>query len=229
MKISATDRTEFSSQPCYKKSAVEKEKVFDINDVSANLSCYKDFCSKFSDITFRLGDFEKAMSDMNEIVIGYNDSTNQIGNGFSEIGQLSIEIDVSVIKKIRENPDYELEGIVKGIKQTYRSKLEEGAREGFPYIGYEIFIEDNEIRYSCTSAKSRFSTEEELRAIKNGTYKNTRLEKMIENKKNENLDYFLDMLDGSWKKRKVKYGVEKAEQEEKLVEEIQKREDTGLK
>ena len=52
---------------------------------------------------------------------------------------------------------------------------------------------------------------------------------MIENKKNENLDYFLDMLDGSWKKRKVKYGVEKAEQEEKLVEEIQKREDTGLK
>ena len=75
----------------------------------AVLDYYHNLCSKFPDISFRLSDMEESLKHMNDRrpYFGYNDSLNQVGDNYSEMGQVSIDIDAAVIRKMQNNPDFE--------------------------------------------------------------------------------------------------------------------------
>ena len=73
------------------------------------LDYYKELCSLFPDVAFRLGDNEEETKHMGDSKpwFGYNDSLNQIGNHFGELSQVSVTIDVAVIRKMQSDPAFE--------------------------------------------------------------------------------------------------------------------------
>ena len=75
------------------------------------LDYYHEICSKFTDISFRLSDIEETLKHVNDSrpYIGYNDSLNQVGDNYSEIGKISIDIDVAVIRKMQSDSSFEEE------------------------------------------------------------------------------------------------------------------------
>lgn len=98
-------------------SFVSKTEVqFDVTKQSESsgddvLDYYHEICSKFTDISFRLSDIEETLKHMNDSrpYLGYNDSLNQVGDNYSEIGKVSIDIDVAVIRKMQSDSSFEEE------------------------------------------------------------------------------------------------------------------------
>ena len=79
------------------------------SEVELNLEYYHSLCEEFPGITFRLEDIRSAIDSNNkgQDYLGYNGSMHQVGDNFGGIGQCSIEIDVAVIERMRNDPRYE--------------------------------------------------------------------------------------------------------------------------
>lgn len=132
------------------------------------LEYYRNLVKEFPEVTFRLGDRENGfLPGHPNVGIGYNNSMNQIGENFGELGQCSIEIDVAVIRKMQSDPDYELriKSLIRDSINNYPVYESWAKQEDYGYTSVDIEEEDGEpVRGVCLSSMV-YSTEEEVRQI----------------------------------------------------------------
>lgn len=102
------------------------------------VSYYKDMCKKFPDVAFTLDDASKIMD--HGAFYGYDGSMNLVGENYTEPGQKSVRIDVSVIKKMQADPEFEQE-MLDRIKEVTRDEV---------YEDYTKDAADCSLRVGCS-------------------------------------------------------------------------------
>lgn len=76
------------------------------------MDLYKSICEKYPDVSFRLDDqaarldYEKKNGTNCCPYLGYNNSSNQVGDNFGKMSQKSCQIDSAVLKRCLEDPTY---------------------------------------------------------------------------------------------------------------------------
>ncbi len=196
-------------------------KVNEKSEVELNLEYYHSLCKEFPGITFRLEDIQTTikMNESGKTSLGYNGSLHQVGSNFGEIGQCSIEIDVAVIERMRNDPKYETS--VKWNIQFSKERFGEYQTE-IPEQPYTVvcFEDDNgRLQTGRWHSASRFPTEEEIKENMKADFAD--ISKMDPDKMADDLiDSYLKMIEESEQKRKDL--IEKM----KDKEEIQKMDET---
>ncbi len=133
---------------------------------------YRNLAKSFLEITFRLSDKESDMRIADGCWHGYQGGLkesrmNQIGDHFSEPNQTSVDIDVSIIRRMQKDPEFEhiMYGELRGAIRNQQDRASSYAGEGMPYFCY-VFDEYNLttgiFSPSIKSAPNRFSTQEEI-------------------------------------------------------------------
>ena len=178
-------------------------KVNEKSEVELNLEYYHSLCKEFPGITFRLGDMETALKQnaMGKISLGYNGSMHQVGENFAGIGQCSIEIDVSVISRMRTDKNYETAAkwYIKDSRERFSEYMTEVPEE--PYVAVCLEDVNGKIQLSRMHSPVRIPTEEESRE-KLGLDSFDVL-KLDPDKMTDNLiDLYLKMIEDSEQKRK---------------------------
>ncbi len=195
---------------CNSRVCIKNEKknngAFDISGdaelspVKSELEYYKNLCSEYKSVTFRLDDKKDGIS--NEHSLGYKGSMNQIGNNFGKSGQCSISIDVAVIRKMQSDPNYEkqIKGIIESCKKNY-SKYESNAlSDGFPNICVNIEDEGGKPIKSITQSPVAFSTEDEVKQLWNDKISSSKIVRRFDSMEEDLLDTFLSFVE----KNKIK-------------------------
>ena len=142
-------------------------KVNEKSEAELNLEYYHSLCKEFPGITFRLDDIQTALKNDGYTLetLGYNGSFHQVGSNFGEIGQCSIEIDIAVIERMRNDPKYETS--VKWKIQFSKERFGEYQTE-VPEQPYTVvcFEDDNgRLQTGRWHSASRFPTEEETKEM----------------------------------------------------------------
>lgn len=136
-------RLQFYGKKADKNQAVfsAKTKKKEESVPSDPLGYYRKLCEQFPNISFRLVDEETGAQNTDKICLGYNGSMNQIGENFSGVGHCSINLDISVIRKMQEDPEYE-QGMISLIKRTEKMypSIENDTR-ALGISGKEIYME----------------------------------------------------------------------------------------
>lgn len=171
-----------------------------LSSVDPDLQYYKELCAEFPSITFRLDDVSayKNFSE-GDVYLGYNNSMNQVGDNFGKIGQSSIEIDIAVIRRMKEDPSYEREvrWTIKDISDRYGSMEADTIAQGFRSMCALIQDDNGRIQVGKAKAMCDFSTEEEVKRMW-GKSENDNFIKIVwsENKINDELfDNFMKMTE----------------------------------
>lgn len=151
------------------KNEVEKE-AFQ-NEITESgsttiLSYYRKLCAEFPDISFRLEDREKALRE--QYASGYEGSSHQVGNNFSQPGKCSIEIDKVVIEKMIKDKEYaeSVRGSIRNIQSDYGIYESHRKEEGMLYMAVELFEEKNKLTHAIGFANTPFHTAEEAKRFR---------------------------------------------------------------
>lgn len=165
----------------------------------AVLDYYHNMCSKFPNISFRLSDKEEELKHMNDRrpYFGYNDSLNQVGNNFSELGQVSIDIDVAVIRKMQNDPNFEEEVLnaIGNCEKNYGLYQQGAIRDGMSYTDHCLELDGDKLQESQGYYHSKASTEEELRRMWNAEEYQTKMGQFFEEQKAELIEIYLKMTE----------------------------------
>lgn len=175
------------------------------NSADPILEYYHNLCKQYPDITFRLGDIETGLQT-NSKSIGYKNSLHQVGENYGANGQCSITIDVSSIRRMIEDPSYEI-GVKASIEEAQKKypqyELDTKAC-GMNYTDVVIEDDNGKIQYSVGHFPRRFSTEEELLAMRaesnTESYADTIKKQIAEN--TDMFDSLMEMLDKSQEKQR---------------------------
>lgn len=191
----------------------EISKINEKSEADLNIEYYHSLCKEYPGITFRLEDIQTALklNESGKEYIGYNGSMHQVGSNFGAIGQCSIEIDVAVIEKMRNDPKYEQS--VKWHIQFSKEKFGEYQTEipGEPFTFVCIEDSNGKIQTSRGHSSVQPSTEEEIK--KKMSVRNDKMPQLDSDKITDDLtDSYLRMIEESEQKRK------------KLLEEIDNKE-----
>lgn len=173
-------------------SNVEKEKTFDMKMDNDPITYYKKFCEQYPDVSFRLLD----KSNGGGINLGYQGSSNQVGDNYGDYSQCSVSIDISTIKHMMKDPNYEkrISGLVERSQHNYRSDVMYGTKEGWSYMDYNIEEGDNnEPEFSIGYSRVRYSTDAEVKAMWKKEEDAKTWSNLVNDKKNEMFDTFLKM------------------------------------
>lgn len=128
---------------------------------------YKKLCEQFPNISFRLVDEETSANNPGKICLGYNGSMNQVGTNFGGVGHCSINLDISVIRNMQKDPEYE-QGMISLIKQTEKMypSIESDTRSLGMMYSQVTFCDDNgKIIHHIGMSKQQPSTEEKIRRM----------------------------------------------------------------
>lgn len=178
-------------------------KVNEKSEAELNLEYYHSLCKEFPGITFRLDDIQTALKNDGYTLetLGYNGSFHQVGSNFGEIGQCSIQIDIAVIERMRNDPKYETS--VKWNIQFSKERFGEYQTE-VPEQPYTVvcFEDDNgRLQKGRWHSASRFPTEEETKEmIRKYQAKAQRFD--TDRMTDDLIDSYLKMIEESEQKRK---------------------------
>ncbi|MCM1256327.1 MAG: DUF6033 family protein [Roseburia sp.] len=128
---------------------------------------YKKLCQQFPNISFRLVDEETSAKNPGKVCLGYNGSMNQVGTNFGGVGHCSINLDISIIRKMQKDPEYEY-GMISRIKQTenmYPSIESDTRSQGMMYTQVTFFEKDGMVSHHITMSHQQPSTEEQIRRM----------------------------------------------------------------
>ena len=136
---------------------VEKEEK---SGTVSELETYKQLCSMFPDVTFRLSDKTSQYSF-------YENGMHQVGQNFGGHGQCSIDIDISVIRRMQMDEEYafHVRGYVETIERNYSEYEAQTQSDGFVYTCANLTDEGGKLTSSTTSSMQPFSTEEEIKEM----------------------------------------------------------------
>lgn len=197
MTISDTNYTQFKTssigKSVAKTTAVEGEAFSSV--LSDPIAYYQNLCKDYPDVTFRLDD--KSTWKEGEVSLGYKNSMNQVGSNFGYPGQVSISIDVSVIKKMQQDPEYEKEvrGLIERSRDYHSADKADAARLGYTYFATSIDDGGGHPATSQTMSYSPFSTEEQIKALWNREGKDSNVMTIFEKQRQEMLNAFLHITD----------------------------------
>ncbi len=178
-------------------------KVNEKSEVELNLEYYHSLCKEFPGVTFRLDDAQTALKTGGYTLetLGYNGSFHQVGSNFGEIGQCSIQIDISVIEKMRMDPQYEIAAKWKISDSITRFGEYQTEVPEEPYTVVCLEDDNGRIQRSRWHSSSRFPTEEETKEMIR-QYQN-KTQKLDSDKMTDDLiDSYLKMIEESEQKRK---------------------------
>lgn len=186
----------------------------------AVLDYYHNLCSKFPDISFRLSDMEESLKHMNDRrpYFGYNDSLNQVGDNYSEMGQVSIDIDAAIIRKMQNNPDFEEEVLaaIENCEKNYGQYQQEAIRNGMPYTDHHLTLDGDRLQESQGYFSSRYSTEEELRRMWDAEEYQRKMGQFFEEQKAELIEIYLQMTESCILKRDEIAPSEQTKEEQRI-------------
>ena len=186
----------------------------------AVLDYYHNLCSKFPDISFRLSDMEESLKHMNDRrpYFGYNDSLNQVGDNYSEMGQVSIDIDAAVIRKMQSNPDFEEEVLaaIENCEKNYGQYQQEAIRNGMPYTDHHLTLDGDRLQESQGYFSSRYSTEEELRRMWDAEEYQRKMGQFFEEQKAELIEIYLKMTESCILKKDELAPSEQTKEEQRI-------------
>ena len=199
-------------------------KVNEKSEAELNLEYYHSLCKEFPGITFRLDDIKTALKNDGYTLetLGYNGSFHQVGSNFGEIGQCSIQIDIAVIERMRNDPQYETS--VKWNIQFSKERFGEYQTE-VPEQPYTVvcFEDDNgRLQKGRWHSASRFPTEEETKEmIRKYQAKAQRFDtdRMTDNL----IDSYLKMIEESEQKRKELAEKTRDNEDVQKTDEVDKR------
>ena len=184
------------------------------------LDYYHEICSKFTDISFRLSDIEETLKHVNDSrpYIGYNDSLNQVGDNYSEIGKISIDIDVAVIRKMQSDSSFEEEVLdtIDRIKNNHGEFQQEAINSGRPYMDYCLRLDGDKLQESIGNYSSKYSTEEEIRRIWADEEYQKKMNQFFAEQKAELIEVYLKMTESCIIKKDELAPSEQTKEEQRI-------------
>ncbi|WP_090171394.1 DUF6033 family protein [Pseudobutyrivibrio sp. 49] len=181
---------------------------------------YHNLCSKFPDMSFRLSDREEELKHMNDRrpYFGYNDSLNQVGDNYSKLGQISIDIDVAVIRKMQNDPSFEEKVLatIGNIKTYHVAYQQEAINSGMPYMDYCLQLEGDKLQQSEGYFSSKYSTEEELRRMWDTEEYQRKMGQFFEEQKAELIEIYLKMTESCILKKDELAPSEQSKEEQRI-------------
>ena len=208
MKVNMDNRVSQSYGNPYKTASNEMfSKILNNKNSESDqdsLTYYYQLCQEFPDITFRLGDQNEGLKNINQPYLGYRDHMNQVGNNFGKIGQCSIKLDISVIRKMQTDPSYEQEvkGMIQNSKEWYGQTEAEALERGCTSTAVCFNDSNGRLQRSVIQANMQFSTEDEIRKMwKQDTFSQKMLIKFSQTN-DKMMDTYLQMLEKADKKSK---------------------------
>lgn len=195
-KISTALCTEENSSIPSLNNIVKDEQADPVMDL------YKEICSKYSDVSFRLDD-QNARSDYEKKngtrccpYLGYNNSSNQVGDNFGKLSQKSCRIDSSVLKRCLADPTYreEFEYYLNETLTGYDTWKQRALDMNHTNMCVGFTDEGGKLGIYADGANDEFSTDDEIKRRwgVGGSY-NELLQK-VESTNNELLDQFMELL-----------------------------------
>lgn len=152
-----------------KQTATRNNKLFSAADQKADveetLRYYRELCSEFPEVSFRLDDEEEMVkAGVGNCSLGYNGSMNQIGENYGNPSQYSIRLDVSVIRKMQKDPEYarNIKGEIGTIKYNYSVLMNDSAA---PYGDVCLVEKNGSLEISIGRSRMPYSTEKEIRQM----------------------------------------------------------------
>lgn len=200
MEISNVNQMFYVNQ--YYPNNISSKENFEISNeteenklVQTPLSYYKNLCSTFSNISFRLDDSSKDV--VGEVNLGYGNSMNQIGDNFGNPGQYSISIDVSVINRMMESPEYEnmILHKIDNIRSMYPQYEQENRKEGLNYMCVQLNDVGGKLEVSQLLSSNPFSTEEQIKEMWGNDSLSNQFVKKIQNVQNDMFDTYMKMTE----------------------------------
>lgn len=192
--ISATYKQTYS-----KASKVDSQISISYEESKMNdpIAYYKQWCSEYPDISFRLTDYENG-TNAKGYNLGYNNSMNQVGNNFGELYQCSVEIDISVIRKMMNDPTFESNTknyFQSLIEQVYPQFQATAVRDGMSNMCMSIGLDGDGLDIGATYTHCHFSTEEEVKRMwADEEYQKT-VGQIFEKQKADLMDIYLKMTE----------------------------------
>lgn len=192
------------------ENKVGSTRVFEVTSDKKNeqtdpvMDLYKSICEKYPDVSFRLDDqaarldYEKKNGTNCCPYLGYNNSSNQVGDNFGKMSQKSVEIDVSVLQKSLDDPKYFDEFMFYLDEGLTDSKYNEWKQMACGLNATNMclgFKDDNgrPAKYA-TNSNCEFATDEEIRSQwGKGVNKDALLQK-INSTNNELIDNYMQLL-----------------------------------
>ena len=204
MKVGSTEHTNTYNIIQKTKTQNVSYEVKQSNSADPILEYYHNLCEQYQGITFRLLDME-TLAQTDSRVIGYKNSLHQVGDNFGAIGQCSIEIEINVIKRMMEDPSYEMEvkdQIARSQRNYPQYEIQTKAC-GMIYTSVTLEDDNGRIQQSVGYSGLPWATEEELLAMRAESNKESYAD-IIKEQIAENTDMFdslMEMLDKSREKQ----------------------------
>ena len=208
MKVNMDNRVSQSYGNPYKTASNEMfSKILNNKNSESDqdsLTYYYQLCQEFPDITFRLGDQNEGLKNINQPYLGYRDHMNQVGNNFGKMGQCSIGLDISVIRKMQTDPSYEEEvkGMIQNSKEWYAQTQQDALEQG--YSSTAVYFDDTKgrLQRSVMQTNMKFSTEDEINKIWKQDVFSQKMQIKFNRTNDKLLDTYLQMLEEADKKSK---------------------------
>lgn len=208
MKVNMDNRVSQSYGNPYKTASNEMfSKILNNKNSESDqdsLTYYYQLCQEFPDITFRLGDQNEGLKNINQPYLGYRGHMNQVGNNFGKMGQCSISLDISVIRKMQTDPSYEEEvkGMIQNSKEWYAQTQQDALEQG--YSSTAVYFDDTKgrLQRSVMQTNMQFSTEDEINKMWEQDVFSQKMQIKFNRTNDKLLDTYLQMLEEADKKSK---------------------------
>lgn len=206
MKVNMDNRVSQSYGNPYKTASNEMfSKILNNKNSESDqdsLTYYYQLCQEFPDITFRLGDQNEGLKNINQPYLGYRGHMNQVGNNFGKMGQCSISLDISVIRKMQTDPSYEEEvkGMIQNSKEWYAQTQQDALEQG--YSSTAVYFDDTKgrLQRSVMQTNMQFSTEDEINKMWKQDVFSQKMQIKFNRTNDKLLDTYLQMLEEADKK-----------------------------
>ena len=131
------------------------------------LDYYYEFVKRYPDISFRLTDNEDAAKHPDGPNYGYKGHMNQVGSNFGDANQISVDIDVEVIRRMMKDDEYakQVDYKMRDFQENFASWKQLGLSGGD--TNFYMFMEVGKSGLVCgvQSAPHPIFTEEQRRAL----------------------------------------------------------------
>lgn len=204
MKVGSTEHTNTYNMIQQTKTQNVSFEVKQSNSADPILEYYHNLCKQYPGITFQLWDMETSAQTEGRS-FGYKNSLHQVGDNYGANGQCSITIEINVIKRMMEDPAYENEAkaLIEESQRCYSMYELDTKACGMKYTDVGLQDENGRILHSVGHYPRRFSTEEELLAMRaetNKSYADIIKEQIADN--TDMFDSLMEMLDKSREKQR---------------------------
>ena len=208
MKVNMDNRVSQSYGNPYKTASNEMfSKILNNKNSESDqdsLTYYYQLCQEFPDITFRLGDQNEGLKNINQPYLGYRGHMNQVGNNFGKMGQCSISLDISVIRKMQTDPSYEEEvkGMIQNSEEWYAQTQQDALEQRYSSTAEYFDDTKGRLQRSVMQTNMQFSTEDEINKMWKQDVFSQKMQIKFNRTNDKLLDTYLQMLEEADKKSK---------------------------